>query len=183
MVDRANSCQSDYIDLSTSISQRSEQPQFIKKIISGGQTGADRAALDWAIQHHIEHGGWCPQGRWAEDGPIDSKYHLRETASSLYAQRTEWNVRDTDATVIFTLTPQLAGGCLWTLSSAKKYQKPWLHLVSLVDGSRSCMQLLEFLQKYPINVLNIAGSRESEESDIGNFVSSTLEQVYQQFRA
>ena len=68
-------------------------------IVSGGQTGADRAALDWALAHGVECGGWCPKGRKAEDGPIDAKYPLKETSSSSYLQRTEWNVRDSDATV------------------------------------------------------------------------------------
>jgi hypothetical protein len=68
----------------------------IEKIVSGGQTGADRAALDWAIEHDISHSGWCPRGRKAEDGPIDAKYQLQESPSSNYPQRTEWNVRDSD---------------------------------------------------------------------------------------
>ena len=70
------------------------------KIVSGGQTGADRAALDWALHHDVECGGWCPKGRKAEDGTIDPKYPLKETPSVAYIQRTEWNVRDSDATVL-----------------------------------------------------------------------------------
>ncbi len=73
------------------------------KIISGGQTGADRAALDWAIRNGIPHGGWCPKGRKAEDGPIEAKYQLQETPSSKYLQRTDWNARDSDGTVIFSV--------------------------------------------------------------------------------
>jgi hypothetical protein len=68
-------------------------------IISGGQTGADRAALDWALEHDVPCGGWCPKGRNAEDGPIDPKYPLKETPSASYIQRTEWNVRDSEATI------------------------------------------------------------------------------------
>ena len=75
------------------------------KIVSGGQTGADRAALDWALRHNVECGGWCPKGRKAEDGPIDPKYPLKETPSAAYLQRTEWNVRDSDATVLFSIEP------------------------------------------------------------------------------
>ena len=75
----------------------------VTKFVSGGQTGADRAALDWAIEHKFEHGGWCPLGRLAEDGPIDPKYELTETPTAEYAQRTEWNVRDSDGTVIFSI--------------------------------------------------------------------------------
>ena len=73
------------------------------KIISGGQTGADRAALEFAIKQGIPHGGWCPKGRRSEDGQIDAKYQLQETPSSNYLQRTEWNVRDSDGTVIFSI--------------------------------------------------------------------------------
>jgi hypothetical protein len=75
----------------------------IIKIVSGGQTEADRAALDWALSRRIPCGGWCPKGRKAEDGIIDSKYPLKESSSSSYLQRTEWNVRDSDATVIFSI--------------------------------------------------------------------------------
>jgi hypothetical protein len=70
------------------------------KIVSGGQTGADRAALDWALAHSVACGGWCSKGRKAENGPIDPKYPLKETPSDVYIQRTEWNVRDSDATVV-----------------------------------------------------------------------------------
>jgi hypothetical protein len=85
------------------------------KMVSGGQTGADRAALDWALAHNIECGGWCPKGRKAEDGPIDPKYPPKETASVAYLQRTEWNVRDSDATVLFSIKPTLTGGSLKTV--------------------------------------------------------------------
>jgi len=71
------------------------------RIVSGGQTGADRAALDWAIAHGIPHGGWCPKGRKAEDGMSQAKYELIETPSTDYVQRTELNVRDSDGTVVF----------------------------------------------------------------------------------
>ena len=84
-------------------------------IVSGGQTGADRAALDWALTHGVECGGWCPKGRKAEDGPIDAKYPLKETSSSSYLQRTEWNVRDSDATVLFSILPALSGGSKRTM--------------------------------------------------------------------
>ena len=72
-----------------------------ERIVSGGQTGADRAALDWAIERGIPHGGWCPRGRRAEDGRIDRRYALRETPAHDYQQRTRWNVRDSDGTLIF----------------------------------------------------------------------------------
>jgi hypothetical protein len=99
----------------------------IPKIVSGGQTGADRAALDWALSRSIESGGWCPKGRKAEDGPIPKRYPLIETPSAGYVQRTEWNVRDTGGTVIFSLGPVLTGGSKKTAEFAVKRNKPCLH--------------------------------------------------------
>src|SRR3974390_2292918 len=100
----------------------------IKKIVSGGQTGADRAALDWAIDNGIPHSGWCPKGRLAEDGPIDPRYHLVETPSSQSCERTEWNARDSDGTVVFSIRPALSGGSSETVSQARKHRKPVLHV-------------------------------------------------------
>src|SRR5436190_22845855 len=115
------------------------------KIISGGQTGADRAALDWAVKNDIPHGGWCPRGRKAEDGPIDSRYDLRETQKSSYVQRTEWNVRDSDATVIFVLDPILRGGNRKTIEFVSQYQKPCLVLSKSVSIPDATSLLREFI--------------------------------------
>ena len=90
------------------------------RIISGGQTGVDRAALDFAIAHGIPHGGWCPAGRKAEDGTIDLRYQLKETPSSNYVQRTEWNARDSDGTVVFSSAPLLTGGSKKTVELVEK---------------------------------------------------------------
>jgi hypothetical protein len=98
------------------------------KIVSGGQTGADRAGLDWAIKNGISHGGWCPKGRRSKDGTIPSQYQLQETTSANYLQRTEWNVRDSDGTVIISIGEHLTGGSLKTLEFAIKHRKPHLHL-------------------------------------------------------
>ena len=97
------------------------------KIVSGGQSGADIAALDWALANGVPHGGWCPKGRKSEDGLIDARYQLIETPESKYLQRTEWNVRDSDATLIFTLSPKLDGGSKKTADFAIKLGKPYLH--------------------------------------------------------
>jgi Circularly permutated YpsA SLOG family len=105
------------------------------KIVSGGQTGADRAALDWAMAHNVPCGGWCPKRRKAEDGPIDPKYPLKETPSASYLQRTEWNVRDSDATVLFSIEPALTGGSLKTVDFARKHKKPNLHLCARDKGA------------------------------------------------
>ena len=84
--------------------------EAMPKIISGGQTGADRAALDWALSHNLPCGGWCPKGRKAEDGIIVAKYPLKESSSSSYIQRTEWNVRDSDGTIVLSIAATLSGG-------------------------------------------------------------------------
>ena len=97
-------------------------------IVSGGQTGADRAALDFAIEHGIPHGGWCPRGRLAEDGPLPDRYLLRETPTRKYAERTVWNVRDSDATVVFSIAAEPQGGTRLTLQVAARFGKPVLHL-------------------------------------------------------
>ena len=146
---------------------------LIPKIVSGGQTGADRAALDWAIKVGIPHGGWCPKGRKAEDGPIDARYQLQENPSSEYVQRTEWNVRDSDGTVIFTLRPTLTGGSKKTADFARKHRKPCLHLGAETSSNLS-EDLRVFIQSNGIKVLNVAGSRESKEPGVGSFVSSVL---------
>ncbi len=92
--------------------------RLVERMVSGGQTGADRAALDWAIEQGISHGGWCPQGRQAEDGPLPERHHLHETPKTDYLQRTEWNVRDSDGTVIISLAASLSGGSLSTARPA-----------------------------------------------------------------
>ena len=147
----------------------------IGRIVSGGQTGADRAALDWAIEGGVEHGGWCPRGRRAEDGVIPPRYGLEETPSERYEERTEWNVRDSDGTVILTLSEALAGGSLATAKFARTLGKPWLHLSRRVDGARSAEALRRFVADHAIRVLNVAGPRASGEPGIAAFVRETLD--------
>lgn len=146
------------------------------KIVSGAQTGADRAALDFAIKHGISHGGWCPKGRLAEDGPIDPRYQLKETPTSEHPQRTEWNVRDSDGTVIFSITNALSGGSSLTAEFAQKHKKPLLHLCAASQGD-AAMRLQEFLEKHRVQVLNIAGPRASKEPGVGEFVTAVLDQA------
>jgi len=144
------------------------------KIVSGGQTGADRAALDWALAHGVECGGWCPKGRRAEDGVIPFAYPLTETPSSDYAQRTEWNVRDSDATVIFSLARRLTGGSRLTRDLAAHYGKPFLHVHPALAAGHL---LREFLERHRIRVLNVAGPRASGEAEVGAYVRRTLDEV------
>jgi len=136
---------------------------MIKKIISGGQTGVDRAALDVALELGIPCGGWCPKGRKAEDGPIDARYPLKETSSSDYPVRTEKNVKDSDGTLILTWgTP--TGGTAFTIKMVEKHRKPYL----LIDLSKNMdlVEVVNWIKPEGISVLNVAGPRESKAPGI-----------------
>ena len=146
------------------------------KIISGGQTGADRAALDWALAHGIPHGGWCPRGRKAEDGFIPRRYRLTETRSAAYLIRTRWNLRDSDGTVIFSLASRLSGGTRRTAELAARLKKPLLVLGAKERDSEWSRRLDEFIVQHRIRVLNVAGPRVSEAPGIGRFVEDVLRQ-------
>lgn len=145
----------------------------IRKIVSGGQTGVDRAALDWALENGLEIGGWCPAGRIAEDGCIDDRYSLRETPSASYSQRTEWNVRDSDGTVIFSIAHNLAGGSKLTAEFARRWNRPWMH-ISRNGPLQSAEELLGFIDNERIEILNVAGPRESTEKEAGIFAKEIL---------
>jgi len=108
--------------------------------------------------------------------PIDAKYPLKETPSSSYLQRTEWNVRDTDATVLFSIEPTLTGGSLKTVDFARKHQKPQLHLCARDHSAAD--KLRAFVRQNRVNVLNVAGPRASKEPGVGEFVMRTLEEAF-----
>jgi hypothetical protein len=148
----------------------------VSKIVSGGQTGADRAALDFAIYHDIPHGGWCPKGRLAEDGVIERRYQLRETSTKNYPERTENNVQEADGTVIFTIAPKLTGGSKKTAQLAAKHGKAWIHLQSRFRDAP--IRLLNFIVEHRVKTLNVAGSRASKDPQIYNFVKQTLEEAF-----
>ncbi|HOY58190.1 MAG TPA: putative molybdenum carrier protein [Verrucomicrobiota bacterium] len=150
---------------------------MLRKIISGGQTGADRAALDFAIDHGIPHGGWCPARRAAEDGPIDLRYRLTETPSEDYTQRTEWNVRDSDGTVVFSLGVVITGGSRETVELARKHGRPCLHVCAEADADTAPSLVARFIREHGIEVLNVAGPRASHEPGVGAFVMKTLKEV------
>lgn len=150
---------------------------MIEKIVSGGQTGADRMGLDWAIWHDIPHGGWCPKFRKAEDGTIPPQYLLTETAKSDYVQRTEWNVRDSDGTLIFTLSDKLSRGSAKTAFFAERHGKPFLHVHPGLSYQPAA-DVLRFVHDHNVNVLNIAGTRGSKEPYIGKFVKKVLEEAF-----
>lgn len=148
------------------------------KIVSGGQTGADRAALDWAIAHGVQHGGWCPAGRLAEDGPIDARYLVKETPLPDYIQRTEWNVRDSDATLIVSCVAELTGGSLATRNLAAAHDRPCLHLSGELNVGEAAGLMQDWLQNEAVKVLNIAGPRASGEPSVGAFIQSILDELW-----
>jgi hypothetical protein len=127
-------------------------------IISGGQTGVDRAALDLALERGLACGGWCPQGRRAEDGPLPERYPLRETASPAYPQRTALNVRDSDGTLILTRGEPDRGTAL-TKQLAERSGKPCLPL----DLTRSPdpQEVRAWAEAHGIRILSVAGPREA----------------------
>jgi hypothetical protein len=146
---------------------------LIERIVSGGQTGADRAALDWAIAHGVPHGGWCPAGRVAEGGVIPPRYELTEMPDGGgYRQRTKANVRDSDATLIVSMAPELTGGSRETMLFAQRLAKPWLHLHPGMDW-RSALQT--WIDATAISTLNVAGPRASDAPDIGSFTVEVLD--------
>ena len=150
---------------------------MIEKLVSGGQTGADLAALDVALKRGFPHGGWCPKGRRSLEGRIPDKYQLIETPLSNYLQRTEWNVRDSDGTVVFTLAKDVTGGSLKTLAFAKKHGKPCLH-ISRGWHYAPETRLLDFVREHGIKTLNVAGSRESKEPGIHAWVFDILDEAF-----
>lgn len=138
-----------------------ERKFYFDKIVSGGQSGVDRAALDLALRLGVAHGGWCPNGRGAEDGVIADRYNLKETPLADTAQRTEWNVRDSDGTLIVS-KGQPKDGTPLTEQCAHKYGKPLFSVDLLVPVDTKQQQQFEsWLKENKIKVLNIAGPRES----------------------
>jgi len=129
----------------------------LEKLVSGGQTGVDRAALDAALEHGFPCGGWCPKGRLAEDGAIDARYPLTETRSARYEERTLANVRDSDATLILA-RGELTGGTAYTARVASELGRPLL--VVEPDPGR-VPRVIAWLAGHAVRTLNVAGPRES----------------------
>jgi len=147
------------------------------KIISGGQTGADRAALDAAIKLGLPYGGWLPKGRKAEDGPLPSRYRLEELASERYRDRTEKNIIESDGTLIFSFGP-LTGGSALTEAMAIRHDRPCLVIdLDHVSKAEAAGAIGKWIDKHAIQILNVAGPRASGEPRIYEAVHKILSAI------
>jgi len=151
---------------------------MVKKIISGGQTGADQAALDVAIQLGISHGGWIPKGRLTENGMLDDKYHLKEMETANYNKRTEQSVIDSDGTLIIS-HGKLTGGSEYTRDMVLGHGHPWLHIdLNKTESFQAAKQIKSWLAEHEIEVLNVAGPRASKDPDIYQATVHILKTVF-----
>ncbi len=151
---------------------------MLKKIISGGQTGVDRGALDAAIKLMIPYGGWIPLGRLTEAGPLPQKYNLTETDNSNYADRTEKNVLGADGTLIISRGP-LSGGSEYTRELAVRHNRPCLHIdLKLMPAFQAAKTIDDWISKRGIEILNVAGPRASKDPRIYQDTLNILESVY-----
>ncbi len=160
------------------------QNNFIKKIVSGGQTGVDRAALDVAIGLKISHGGWCPYERKAEDGIIPTKYKLKQAPAptleenldpdAIYKKRTELNAKDSDGTLIVVKGSPI-GGTLYTIEMAEKHKRPYL--IFNLSENLKITDIADWIVKNNIHKLNIAGPRASQVSGIYDSAYRVLHQL------
>jgi hypothetical protein len=155
---------------------------MIKKFISGGQTGADRAALDVAINLRIPHGGWIPKGRLAEDGPLSERYRLQEMPTDSYPARTEQNVIDSDGTLIIA-RGKLTGGSDYTRKMTLKHRKQLLGIDLNLSGHYDAASLIaSWIKLQRVDVLNVAGPRASKDLEIYRDVVAILEKTIQILR-
>jgi len=152
---------------------------MLERIISGGQTGADRAALDVALKMGIPHGGWVPKGRIAEDGPLSGKYRLQEMPTTSYPARTEQNVVDSDGTIIF-FRGQLTGGSDYTREMALKPRKQILGIdLNQTSHYDAASLIASWIKLYRVKLLNVAGSSASKDPSIYADVTIILENALQ----
>lgn len=153
------------------MAKKRDNQQGLLRIISGGQTGVDRAALDVAFALGLPHGGFCPRGRRAEDGPIPPQYPLEELDSPDYAVRTERNVIEADGTLILHRF-RMSGGTLLTYNLAKKHHKPYRTV--RLDRAYDINPMLEWIQNTPILTLNVAGPRASTDPEVYELAATFL---------
>jgi hypothetical protein len=157
-----------------------QKPHCVRTRSPKGQTPLLFHCFNWknlgAIA--IPHGGHCPKGRLAEDGPIPARYCLTELRSRLYPARTIKNATESDGTIIFTVKPDLMGGSRLTAKAAEKAGKPWLHVCGTAPASITIAAVREFVATHNIQVLNVAGSRASKEPTVGACVKLTLSAAF-----
>lgn len=150
---------------------------MLKKIISGGQAGADRAALDVAIKMDIPHGGWIPKGRKTEDGTLPDKYQLKEMATESYPARTEQNVIDSDGTLIIARR-KLTGGSDYVRKMTLRHHKQLLYVdLNNYEPFDAASLIASWIGMQNIQVLNVAGSRASKDPEIYGDVFKILDQT------
>jgi len=149
---------------------------ILQRIVSGGQAGADRAALDWAIAAGIPHGGWVPLGRKAEDGRIPDCYQMQELPNVDYRQRTRRNVLDSDGTLIVNLG-QLDGGSLLTHRFSGVHGKPCLVIQADEKMLESVVNIISWMSTNRISTLNVARPRESKRPGIYRATTNLLHAV------
>jgi hypothetical protein len=154
----------------------------LETIISGGQTGADRAALDVALEAEFPCGGWCPKGRTAEDGCLPMTYPLRELSKGGYRHRTIKNVEEADGTAIFYFG-RPTGGTELTLATCIRLSKPYQLIDALeVTPNRGSIVLARFIDQCQIAVLNVAGPRESSAPGVYDYVRVVIESLLKEER-
>ncbi len=149
------------------------------KIISGGQTGVDRAGLDAALESGIECGGWCPEGREAEDGVIPDKYPIKVLPGAGYQQRTKQNVLDSDGTIIIYFGSPTDGTEL-TITFCINEHKPYVLIdAEEISIEHAIQKILEFIKHK--NIINIAGPRASGEPEAYDYAFQVMMQVFTHF--
>jgi hypothetical protein len=154
-----------------------DSDQMISKIISGGQTGADQAALDVAIELGIPHDGWIPKGRKTERGRLPDKYQLKEMPTDSYPKRTEQNVKDSDGTLVISYG-EMTGGTEYTVKMAREHNKPWVHVnLNRLSGEAAVQLVRAWINGNEIKVLNVAGPRASKDPRIYSAAKKILKVV------